>query len=448
MNYGHAFPFGRAERAGGEGLRAFPGADDITRVELDNGITVLARPNFNSPSVVFHGYLLAGSLSEPDEKLGLASFTASSLMRGTTQQDFQTIYNSLESVGASLGFDGGTHTTSFGGRALVEDLDLLLSLFGETLRQPSFPSEHIERLRAQYLTGLAIRAQDTGEMASLVFDEILYAGHPYSRSDDGNPETIQSITRIDLEEFHQMYYGPQGMVVVLVGGIEPAEAVEKVRKVLGSWENPIQKLPPPLPPLQPLAGEIRRHTAISGKSQADILIGAAGPERKSPDFLAASLANNILGQFGMYGRIGEVVREQAGLAYYAFSSLSGGIGPGPWYISAGVDPENIEKAIALIKSEIARFIEEGATSEELSDSKANYVGRLPLSLETNSGVAGALLNLERHQLGLDYYRHYPDLVRTISLGDVVEAARRYLHPQRLVISTAGTIPLNSRELMA
>ena len=128
-------------------------------------------------------------------------------------------------------------------------------------------------------------------------------------------------------------------------------------------------------------------------------MGVAGPQRNSPDFLAASLGNNILGQFGMMGRIGESVRERSGLAYHASSSLSGGIGPGPWLFIAGVDPKNLEKVIALIRQEITRFISEPVTSEELADSQANYIGRLPLSLESNAGVASALLNLERYGLG-------------------------------------------------
>src|SRR5512143_1827385 len=97
---------------------AFPGPHDITRAELSNGIVVLARANFNSPSVVLSGYMQAGSLSDPRDKLGLADFTASMLMRGTAHRSFQQNYDLLESVGASLGFSGGTHTTSFGGRAL------------------------------------------------------------------------------------------------------------------------------------------------------------------------------------------------------------------------------------------------------------------------------------------------------------------------------------------
>ena len=144
---------------------ALPGPDDITREQLENGIIVLARPNFNSPSVVISGYLATGGLFDPDDKLGLADFTASALMRGTAQRDFQSIYDALESAGASLGFNGATHTTSFSGKALTEDLPLLMELLAETLQEPVFPGQQVARLKAQLLTGLAMRAQDTRELS-------------------------------------------------------------------------------------------------------------------------------------------------------------------------------------------------------------------------------------------------------------------------------------------
>lgn len=416
---------------------SLPGPDDITRVELPNGIVILTRPNFNSPSVTISGQLGVGGLFDTDEKLGIADFTASALMRGTQYRSFQQIYDTLESAGASMGWEGGTHTTSFGGKALAEDLDMLLGLLAEVLLAPIFPTDDTERLRAQLLTSLAIRAQDTADMASLAFDQLVYAGHPYSRPEDGYPATIQAITRDDLIAFHRRYYGPQGMVIVVVGAVAPAEVVDKVTRALGAWENSGQPHTPELPPLSPLGELLRRNVTIAGKSQADLVMGAAGPERNAPVYLAAALGNNVLGQFGLMGRIGDVVREKAGLAYYAHSSLSGGLGPGPWSVSAGVDPESVERAIDLIRQEIARFVSEPVSADELSDSQANFVGRLPLSLESNSGVAGALLNLERYQLGLDYYRRYPDLVRAVTVENVLEAAQSYLDPDRLGIAVAG-----------
>ena len=419
-------------------IHSLPGPDDIVRRELPNGIVVLLRPNLSSLSVVVTGYLSAGAIFEPDDKLGLASFTALALMRGTTQHDFQQIYDGLESNGASLGIDGGTHSIGFYGHALAEDLDLLIGTLSETLRQPVFPADQVERLRNQLLTGLAIRAQDTAEVASLAFDELVYDGHPYSRPEDGYPETIRSIKREDLVAFHEKHLGPRGMVISIVGGVDTERALESVARFLGDWKNPNQPIQPDLPSLKPLSGTISRQVNIPGKSEADIVMGVAGPPRRSLDFLVASLGNNILGQFGMYGRIGESVREKSGLAYHASSSLSGGIGPGPWLFIAGVDPKNLEKVIALMRQEIARFISEPVTSEELADSQANYIGRLPLSLESNAGVASALLNLERYNLGLDYYQRYPDLIQAITPAEILETALRYLHPDNLAIATAGS----------
>jgi zinc protease len=391
--------------------------------------------------VVISGYLTAGALSEPDDKLGLAGFTALALMRGTTRHDFQQIYDGLEANGASLGIDSGTHTTGFYGNALTEDLDLLTGTLAEALRQPVFPPEQVERLRDQLLTGLAIRAQDTSEIASLTFDELVYAGHPYRRPEDGYPDTIRAISREDLVSFHKNYYSPGGMVIAVVGGIEPERAIDSVPACLGtgrSWTVHTPELP-----LQPLARVVSKQVSIPGKSEADIVMGVAGPPRRVPGFLAASLGNNVLGQFGMFGRIGESVRERSGLAYHASSSLSGGIGPGPWVIIAGVHPNNIDKTIELISQEIDRYVAEPITDEELADSQANYIGRLPLSLESNAGVAGALLNLERYDLGLDYYLRYPDLISAVTPAEILEISRQYLHPDRLAIATAGTFDSSS-----
>jgi zinc protease len=420
-----------------EAWKSLPGPEDITRVELSNGITILTRSNFDSPSVVVTGYLDAGTTLDPDDKLGLAHFTAAALMRGTQKRPFQEIYNELESAGASLGFGASVHNTGFGGRCLVEDLPLLFSLFSEALRTPSFPEDQVERLRDQILTSLSIQAQDTWDMASLVFDQILFAGHPYARPDDGTPETIRAIQVDDLRSFQKRHFGPQGMVIVVVGGVSASEVIDRVQQAVGDWENPDQIMPPAYPPVQALGEPVRRHVPLAGKSQTDLLMGSLAPRRNSPEYLAASVGNHILGQFGMMGRIGEVVREQAGLAYHAGTSLNAMLAAGSWEISAGVNPVNLERAIDLIRKEVDRFVREPVTAQELQDTQDNYIGRLPLSLESNGGVANSLLNLERFQLGLDYYRRLPQMIREITTAHVLEAAKSYLHPENLLVVSSG-----------
>jgi zinc protease len=224
---------------------------------------------------------------------------------------------------------------------------------------------------------------------------------------------------------------------VIVGPVEPDQAHSLVDNSLGSWVNPNQPALFEVPDAEPLKKSTQEHHAIEDKSQTDIVMGVVGPRREWKDFYSALLGNSILGQFGMMGRIGESVRVQSGLAYYAYSALSSSIGPGPWTVSAGVDPANRNQAISLIKEEITKFISKPVSPEELFDVQSNYIGKLPLSLESNSGVAGAIMTIERHQLGLDYFQSYEEMIKKITPESILEAARTFLDPDKLAISTAG-----------
>jgi zinc protease len=416
---------------------ALPGPDNITREVLPNGITVLTRANFNSPTLSIKGYLNIGSLLDPDEKLGLSYLTAFGLMTGTSHYDFQGLYDKIESVGASLSFSAGTLTTAFGAHCLSEDLSLILALIVDCLSAPTFPEKEFNRQKTQMLTALEIRSQNTAAMAALLFDQIVYAGHPYMRPEEGFQETIQAIERQDVVEFYERTYGPKDMVIVIVGAVEPRTAIDAVKHTLGEWVNKEQIIFPDIPMINPIQTSTRKAMSIPGKSQADIVMGSQAPERLSPDYHPLRIGNNILGEFGMMGRLGHSVREQAGLAYYAYSSLSVSIGPGAWEMIAGVNPSNIDQAISLISGEIKKFVSEPVTKEELSDSKSYFLGRMPLLLESNSGVAISLLNMEHFGLGLNYFLEYPKQVQAVTDEDILETSRKYLDPDRLAIAIAG-----------
>lgn len=419
-------------------LHSLPGPDDVTRVRLPNGITILARENFNSPAVVVDGTLQAGSIYEGRDKAGLANLTASALMRGTARRTFDEIYEQIEPIGARLGFGGGTHTAGFDGKSLAEDLPALLELTADVLRNPTFPHDHVERLRGEILTGLAMRAHDTRAMASLTFYETLYGDdHPYGYDGSGYPDTVQRITRDDLVAFHNKHFGPQGMIVIIVGAVEAAQAVALVEKYFGDWENPDQPPPAPAPTAGRPMDTARREVPIAGKTQSDLVLGFLGPRRRDPEFQAARLANNILGVFGMMGRLGDNVRTKKGLAYYSYSSLEGRFGPGSWRLVAGVNPSNVERAAEAMLSEVRRMTSRKVTVAELSDNKTYILGRLPLQLETNEGVAGTLANIELHQLGLDYLQKLPAVIAAINREEILEAGRKHLDADRYVLAVAG-----------
>jgi len=415
---------------------SLPGPQNVVRQTLSNGLTVLVRENFDSPAVVLRGYLNVGAIDEPPELTGLAGFCADVMERGTVRRPFAVLYEELESEALTLGLDASEHSVFFAGKGLSESLPQLLDLLADILRQPAFDAEQVEKVRSEINTALLERAHDTQRMASLVFHELLYTrDHPYGRSNLGYPETIARITREDLVRFHQTYFAPQDMVLVIAGAVKAAEALRQVEAVFQDWRA-VRPPVPALPPLPPLEAQ-EQHVFIPEKTQLDLRLGWRGPARKEPDFLAAYLANAVLGVFGMMGRLGEVVREENGLSYYVYSTLEGGLGPGPWQVIAGVDPTQARQAQTLILQEIRRLREDLVPEAELADSQSMLVGSLPLQLETNEGVARALVNIERHQLGLDYLQRYRDLIMALKPEDVQAAAQRWLDPERYVLAMAG-----------
>jgi len=137
------------------------------------------------------------------------------------------------------------------------------------------------------------------------------------------------------------------------------------------------------------------------------------------------------------GRLGMNVRDNKGMAYYAYSSLSAWLWDGFWAAYAGINPVNVERAIESVLEEIRRIREEPITEEELQDGIRNQIGSVPLRLETNDGLAGFLHEIEYHQLGLDYLERRQKVLEAMTLEKVQAAARKYLSHQNFVVSVVG-----------
>jgi zinc protease len=417
---------------------SLPGPDTITRTTLDNGITVLVYENHAAQSVVIAGSLRSGSLYEDHSRAGLAGITADALLYGTQHRDFDAIHEALENIGADLSIDAGAHKTGFNGKALAEDLPVLIDLLGDTLRYPSFPTEQVERLRGEIMVGLHYRQQDTRYRASRAFRENLYPyEHPYHHSTSGTLDTVPTITIDEMQAFHRKHYGPDGMIVVVVGDVNTAQALDIVRARLGDWHNPDQPATPVLPEVAPVEEVRRASVTVKGKTQSDIVMGVPGPSRYASDYQAATLANSILGQFGMMGRIGKEVREKLGLAYYAYSRVEGGYGPNPWSVAAGVNPANVQLAIDSILKEIRRLSNEPVSDEDIDDNKSYFIGHLPLQLENNEGLAGTILSMESYDLAMDYLLKYRDMIQSLKKRDLLAAAQHYWNPDAFVLAVAG-----------
>lgn len=417
---------------------SIPGPETITRRVLSNGAIALARENFSARSVIIAGYVQAGSIDEPADKAGLAAFTAVMLSRGTAHRTFTEINETVEGIGASVSVRGGVHLTTFSAKCLAEDLPLISEILADILQNPSFPAHEVEKVRGEFVTGLQQRDDNTRARADLAFRTLIYPeNHPYSRASEGYVETIRNITREDLIDFYEQFYRPHGMIIAIVGAVEREAALAQLERTLGAWRLKAPRPAQTLPPVPRLTGVQTKVVLMPGKFQSDLILGYPGIPRNHPDYYPAALANMILGVIGMYGRLGDNVRDTQGLAYYVYSRLDAGLGPGPWAAAAGVNPQNVDRAVSGILDEIRRLRDTEVEPGELSDAKTQSIGSLPLRLETNEGVAHALLDMELYDLGLDYLQRYPSLIEAVNAEQIQEVARKYLDPESYALAVAG-----------
>jgi zinc protease len=414
-----------------------PHSGNIAQFTLGNGIRVFVYENFSSPAVVVNAFLYSGAIDEPADKAGLAGFVSDCLMRGSTEYSYEKIFELTEDAGATLSVSGGVFTTSVFAKSLAEDLPLMLHMLGSVLRRPTFPKRELEKERGEWLASLQERGNSTRAMAGLAFYELAYPKtHPYHRSSDGYIETVKTFTRDDVAKFHKATYRPQDMAVIISGAVRADQARNLVSAQLGDWSGSrVERAEVVTAPK--VSGVREKHITMPGKSQSTVLLGYPAASNLDPDWMACSLMNSILGQFGMYGRLGESVRKEEGLVYYIGTRFDGGSVPGPWTMNAGTNPRTIKRVLHIVRDEMRRMRDKKVKPTELDDNQRYFTGVMPLQLETNEGIAGQITSMVRYKRSLDYLLTYPERVRAVTIADVQHVAQKWLDPDNYVLVTSG-----------
>jgi zinc protease len=408
-----------------------------TRATLANGAVVLAQQTVTHSAVTMLVAVRAGSAHDPADRLGLAHFVSKVIDRGTDARSGDAIAEALDGRGVTLNSSVGRHLLTLGCTCLAEDFDDIIGLVADIVRRPTFAQTEVDTRRGEIVT--AIR-QDEDSPATMAVDGLmglLYPdGHPYGRPTKGVVATVEATTRADLAAYHQARFSPEHLIVVIVGDVSAPRGIAAAERVFGDWHTP-GSAPLVLPPLGPAAGRRRQVIPMMNKAQTDVAYGFVTVTRRDPDYYALTLMNNVLGQYGLGGRLGDSIRERQGMAYYAFSSFDGNVAEGPLVIRAGVAPENVDRTVASIDEEVRTMVREGVTAAELADAKRYLIGSMPRNLETNSGIASFLHTAEFYGLGLDHDQRLPALLDVVTLEHVHAATRRILDPDRAALVIAG-----------
>ncbi len=412
---------------------AFP---RFERVSLSNGLQLVVAPVHKLPVTTMLLLVDAGAVTEPDGQAGVADLTAKALLEGTARRSGIELLERFELLGASIeaGADWDAATVAL--NVLSTRLPQAFELFAEVVREPSFPTREVERLKAERLSEiLQLRTEPRG-LADETFDAFLYQPTSrYALPERGSERTVASLGSEAARAFHAARWQPGAMTLIVAGDVSVADATGLAERTLGTWA-------PAVPPRRVAddrpAREARaaRVVAKTEAPQSELRVGHVGLPRAHPDYFPVLVMNAVLG--GLFSsRINLNLREAHGYTYGAFSSFDWRRGAGPFVVSTAVKSDVTGAALREILGEVDRIREREIAPDELSLATSYLDGVFPIRYETTVAIARALGALIAYDLPADYFDTYRANIRGVTGDAVLRAAREHLHPERLHVVVVG-----------
>src|SRR5262245_19505014 len=386
------------------------------------------------------GSVLAGARYDPESKAGLAIMASRLLDEGTENRTSLEIADAIESVGGAIDTDGSFERIAAAAGVLNKDVDLGLELLSDLLIRPIFPQEYVDKEKERTLAEI-VSAQDRPQVvAGWAFNELVYQDHPLHRPSHGYPHTVERLTREDLLDFHRKCFVPNNVILSIVGDFRVAELLPRIEKAFGGWKASPVIFPKYSEPVRQTSKRVKFITMPA--QQVNIYLGHLGVARTNPDYYALQVLDTILGGgAGFTARIPQRLRDELGLAYTTFASITmtAGADVGRFVAFIGTSPENMKLAVDGLLNEIRRIIEEPVTEQELQDAKDYLTGSFVFAFESSPQIARFLVHAEVYGLGFDYIEKYPQYIRTVTVDDISRVARKYLDNENYTLVVVGPV---------
>jgi len=402
----------------------------VLRVKLPNGARLLVRQDSTVPLVSLRAAWLGGLRYENARNNGINNLLAALITRGTTSRSAHQVNEAIEKMaGAISGFSG---FNSFGIQAelLASNWELGLEILADCALHPALEEREVERARRQAVEDILAQQDSPGAVAMELFSRTLFRKHPYRFSMLGKAETVSGITRGSLLRYFRRHFSPGRVVISVVGDVDAERVSFKFAQLFGVAER--ARVAPPKVPAEPMRQAPEDKFHILDRQQAHLVLGYPGTSVRRKDRFAVEVLANLLS--GQSGRLFVQLRERKGLAYNVGAFSMEGLEPGYFAVYMATSPENLKAALEGIEAELELVREKAVSQEELRRVQRFMVGSYETSLQRKSTVATYLAFGELYGMGHQSYTKYAEQVMAVTPEAVKRAARRYLRPDRRVVS--------------
>ena len=374
--------------------------------------------------------------SRDGDQFGLASLTSSLLGTATKYHNEEQIINAFESVGSQFSTSSLKDMSIVSLRTLTRQSILKKSLdtFTEVITQPSFKQAYLTREKRQTLRAIEAAKQSPVSVASLAFDKVVFANHPYAHAKIGTQETLSQISLEDIKQHYRQFYVAKNLTIALVGDISKTKAKQIARQISHrlnvGQKAKFNSIVLPLDKSQVI------HIEFPSK-QTHLLIGQAGINRTHPDYYPLYLGNHIFGGSGLTSILSDEIREKKGLAYSAYSYFSKMQSNGIFMIRLQTKNTQTDQAKNIAIQTLKNFRNNEIDTQKLVDGKDNIIGGFALETASNANILTYLSIIGFYDLPLDYLSSFTDKIKVISAEDIQKSYERLIDMDKLIVLSVG-----------
>ncbi len=413
------------------GLPRAPVAPSVVDTVLDSGLRVIAVRRPAVPMVELRLAIPFGGTQRTHP--ARAELLAMTLLRGTPRRDRFAIDKVLAAVGGDLSAGVDPEHLSVSGSALASGLDVVLDVLGDALTSASYATTEVARERARLVERLAMNRSQPQVIAREALQRRRYGNHPFAR-EWPEVDDVAAVTPAAVRALHRRSVVPGGAVLVLVGDIVPASAVEAVATALASWraDHPATGLAA----LPELTSADLQLVHREGAVQSQLRLSAQAVSRNDERYPALQVANLVFGGY-FSSRWVENIREDKGYTYGAHCGFEFTRHGATLIAEADTASEVTAAALLETRYELGRLVVVPPDDSEVDSARHYAIGALTIATSSQRGLAGHLVTLATLGLGLDWLLTHPGRLQAVTTGQVAEAAAEFFAPSRFTGVVVG-----------
>lgn len=407
---------------------------EVYKTRLPNGLVVVTEQVPYVRSVSFGVFLRVGSRSETPDRNGLTHFIEHALFKGTRNRSAAQIAAESDALGGHLDAFTSREMVGFYTKVLDDHLPRAFELIADLITSPAFETAEIDKERNVILEEIKMVEDTPDDLVFEIFSANFYPEHPLGRPILGTPATLRGFKRSHIQDHYEHTYCGANIIIAAAGNLRHEQLLALVEERFGHLParefSPISLIP-----------QAKPHITLRHKAeleQSHIVIGVPCPSLVSEERYVTHILTLILGG-GMSSRLFQAIREDLGLAYTVFSSISPFSDAGYLSIYAGASTEQLSATISATMEEIKRIKDEPVSDEELQRNKDQLKSSLMLNLESTSARMSALAQQEMTFGRFLSADEIISAVDAVTIESVQRLANDIFRPEALAVAVLGNL---------